>query len=128
MVSHITLLCWTGRVRSNKYCGQILYPVYPTISSGKSTKVIIVSTPNGLNHFYKLWNNDKGRNSYNNIEAHWSEVPVEMQGGKKKLLQTPVSNNSSKNSNVGGPTTIEVLDNETGEIKNLTMEELYNTL
>ena len=50
--------------------------VYPTISSGKSTKVIIVSTPNGLNHFYKLWNDaDKGRNSYNNIEAHWSEVP-----------------------------------------------------
>ena len=25
--------------------------VYPTISSGKSTKVIIVSTPNGMNHF-----------------------------------------------------------------------------
>ena len=29
--------------------------VYPTISSGKSTKVIIVSTPNGMNLFYKLW-------------------------------------------------------------------------
>ena len=50
--------------------------VYPTISSGKSTKVIIVSTPNGMNHFYKLWEDaEKGRNSYNAIEAHWSEVP-----------------------------------------------------
>ena len=29
--------------------------VYPTISSGKSTKVIIVSTPNGMNHFYRMW-------------------------------------------------------------------------
>ena len=26
--------------------------VYPTISSGQSTKVIIVSTPRGMNHFY----------------------------------------------------------------------------
>ena len=50
--------------------------VYPTISSGTSTKVIIVSTPNGMNHFYKLWEDaEKGRNSYNAIEAHWSEVP-----------------------------------------------------
>ena len=29
--------------------------VYPTISSGQSTKVIIVSTPNGMNMYYKLW-------------------------------------------------------------------------
>jgi len=50
--------------------------VYPTISSGKSTKVIIVSTPNGMNHFYKLWNDaENGRNSYRHTEAHWSEVP-----------------------------------------------------
>lgn len=28
---------------------------YPTISSGKTTKVFIVSTPKGLNLFYKLW-------------------------------------------------------------------------
>ncbi len=50
--------------------------VYPTISSGKSTKVIIVSTPNVMNHFYKLWNDaEKGRNSYRPTEAHWSEVP-----------------------------------------------------
>lgn len=50
--------------------------VYPTITSGKTTKVIIVSTPRGLNHFYKLWTDaSKGRNSYIPIEAHWSEVP-----------------------------------------------------
>ena len=29
--------------------------VYPTISSGQSTKVIIVSTPRGMNHFYRMW-------------------------------------------------------------------------
>ena len=29
--------------------------VFPTITSGVSTKVLLISTPNGLNMFYKLW-------------------------------------------------------------------------
>ena len=50
--------------------------VYPTISSGKSTKVIIVSTPNGMNLFYKLWvDAENKRNSYNIIDVHWSAIP-----------------------------------------------------
>ena len=50
--------------------------VYPTISSGKSTKVVIVSTPNGMNMFYKLWvDAENKRNSYNIIDVHWSQVP-----------------------------------------------------
>jgi hypothetical protein len=50
--------------------------VYPTISSGTTTKVIIVSTPNGMNHFYKLWTDSiEERNHYVPIEVHWSEVP-----------------------------------------------------
>ena len=50
--------------------------VYPTISSGKTTKVIIVSTPNGMNLFYKLWvDAEYKRNSYNIVDVHWSQVP-----------------------------------------------------
>ena len=65
--------------------------VYPTISSGKSTKVIIVSTPCGMNHFYKLWHDaEKGKNSYNAIEAHWSEVP----GRDAKWRQETIANTS----------------------------------
>ena len=65
--------------------------VYPTISSGKSTKVIIVSTPNGMNHFYKLWTDAvKKRNSYNAIEAHWSEVP----GRDEKWREETIANTS----------------------------------
>tara|TARA_B100000073_G_scaffold337696_1_gene333920 strand:- start:584 stop:2278 length:1695 start_codon:yes stop_codon:yes gene_type:complete len=61
--------------------------VYPTISSGKSTKVIIVSTPNGMNHFYKLWTDaEKGKNSYNSIEAHWSEVPGRDEAWKQETI------------------------------------------
>ena len=67
--------------------------VYPTISSGKSTKVIIVSTPNGMNHFYKLWHDaETKKNSYNAIEAHWSEVP----GRDEKWKQETIANTSEQ--------------------------------
>jgi hypothetical protein len=49
---------------------------YPTISSGKTTKIIIVSTPNGMNHFFKMWiDATEGRSEYKPIEIHWSDVP-----------------------------------------------------
>ncbi len=55
---------------------QFFSSVYPTISSGKTTKVMIVSTPHGMNMFYKLWNDaENERNSYIPIEVHWSEIP-----------------------------------------------------
>jgi|TARA_Y100000389_G_scaffold191640_1_gene218152 hypothetical protein len=50
--------------------------VYPTISSGQSTKVIIVSTPRGMNHFYRMWHDaENGKNEYTPTDVHWSEVP-----------------------------------------------------
>ena len=55
---------------------QFFSSVYPTISSGKSSKVIMVSTPHGMNMFYKMWNDSiHKRNDYKPIEVHWSEVP-----------------------------------------------------
>ena len=55
---------------------QFFSSVYPTISAGKTTKVMIVSTPHGMNMFYKLWvDAEEQRNSYIPIEVHWSEVP-----------------------------------------------------
>ena len=55
---------------------QFFSSVYPTISSGKTTKVMIVSTPHGMNMFYKLWTDaEEERNEYVPIEVHWSEVP-----------------------------------------------------
>jgi len=50
--------------------------VYPTISSGKNTKVIIISTPNGLNFFYRMWvEAQEGRSNYKLFEANWRAVP-----------------------------------------------------
>ena len=60
----------------NHIADQFFASVYPTISSGKSTKVIIVSTPHGMNHFYRMWHDaEKGSNEYVPTEVHWSEVP-----------------------------------------------------
>ena len=60
----------------NNIAEEFFSSVYPTISSGKSSKVMIVSTPHGMNMFYKMWNDSiHERNSYKPIEVHWSEVP-----------------------------------------------------
>ena len=67
--------------------------VYPTISSGKSTKVIIVSTPNGMNLFYKLWvDAENKRNSYNIVDVHWSQVP----GRDDKWKNETIANTSEE--------------------------------
>jgi len=50
--------------------------VYPTISSGETTKVFIVSTPLGMNLFYKMWvDAEEKRNNYIPIEVHYTQVP-----------------------------------------------------
>lgn len=50
--------------------------VYPTISSGKNTKMLFTSTSNGLNHFYKFWVDAKeGRNGFAFTEVPWNRVP-----------------------------------------------------
>ena len=65
--------------------------VYPTITSGTKTKVIIISTPNGMNHFYKLWvDAQKGRNGYQWTEVHWSKVP----GRDDAWKETTIANTS----------------------------------
>ena len=62
--------------------------VYPTISSGQKTKMIIVSTPYGMNQFYKLWvDADKKRNDYIPIEVHWSEVPGRDENWKEQTIR-----------------------------------------
>jgi hypothetical protein len=50
--------------------------VYPTITAGKDTKVLMTSTPNGFNHFYKFWNEAvKGVNGFHHLRVHWYETP-----------------------------------------------------
>jgi len=65
--------------------------VYPTITSGKTTKVLMVSTPHGMNLFYKFWTDaENGRSSYVPIEVHWSQVP----GRDEKWKEETIANTS----------------------------------
>ena len=67
--------------------------VYPTITSGKNTKVIIVSTPHGMNHFYRMWHDaERGKNEYIPTDVHWSEVP----GRDAEWKDTTIANTSEQ--------------------------------
>ena len=67
--------------------------VYPTITSGKSTKVIMVSTPHGMNHFYRYWHDaEREKNEYVPTEVHWSEVP----GRDDKWREQTIANTSEQ--------------------------------
>ena len=62
--------------------------VFPTISSGTSTKVLITSTPNGMNMFYKIWvDSEEGNNSYVRHDVHWSDVPGRDEAWKKETIK-----------------------------------------
>jgi hypothetical protein len=107
---------------------QFFSSVYPTISSGKTTKVMIVSTPHGMNMFYKLWvDAEEGRNNYIPIEVHWSEVP----GRDEKWKEETIRNTSQAQFNtefecVSGDTKITLKDPDTGKIFNVNIEEMVS--
>lgn len=99
---------------------------YPVISSGKTTKVIIVSTPYGLNHFYKMWvDAEENRSDYKTIEVHWSMVP----GRDEAWREQTVRNTSEEQFRqefecVDGNTLIEVMD-ENDIVMEVKIKHLY---
>ena len=77
----------------NHIADEFFASVYPTISSGQSTKVIMVSTPHGMNHFYRYWHDaERGKNDYIATEVHWSEVP----GRDAKWKEQTIANTSEQ--------------------------------
>ena len=62
--------------------------VFPTISSGQNTKLMIVSTPYGMNHYYKMWKEAvDGRSQFVPIQVHWSEVPGRDEEWKENTIK-----------------------------------------
>jgi len=67
--------------------------VYPTITSGTTTKVIITSTPNGMNLFYKLWtDSENNKNKYVRCSVNWRDVP----GRDEQFRKDYISNTSER--------------------------------
>lgn len=62
--------------------------VYPTIASGKTAKIIAVSTPNGLNHFYNLWRQSvRNENNFKAIKVRWDEIPGRDEQWKESVIR-----------------------------------------
>lgn len=68
--------------------------VFPTISSGNTTKILLTSTPNGLNHFHKICDgakkdrSDSEWNGYEYVEVSWDKVPGRDEAWKKETLSS----------------------------------------
>lgn len=61
--------------------------VYPTISSGEHTKLMMTSTPNGLNHYYKLCKEaEEGKNNYQFVKVTWDQVPGRDEKWKEETI------------------------------------------
>lgn len=72
----------------NNLAKEFMESVYPTISSGTTTKIIIVSTPHGMNHYYEMWEAARlGRSEFVPIEVKWNEVPGRDEAWKQKQIK-----------------------------------------
>jgi len=60
----------------NNLAEEFFTSVYPTISAGETTKILLSSTPLGYNHFWKFWNDaENGRNGFVPLFIPYSEIP-----------------------------------------------------
>ena len=77
----------------NNIAVEFFNSVYPVISSGKSSKIVIVSTPNGMNLFYKMWMDaETKKSSYVPVAVHWRDVP----GRDDKWRDETIANTSEE--------------------------------
>ena len=101
---------------------------YPVISSGKSTKVIITSTPKGMNLFYKLWTeSEEGRNDFHRSKYLWYHHPDRDEAWRKETESNIGTQNFSQEYEcVDADTTITLKRNNVEF--NTKIGDLYNTL
>jgi hypothetical protein len=106
--------------------------VYPTISSGTETKLLMTSTPNGLNHFFKICEGAKqGTNGYQYVEVTWDLVPGRGEAWKQETLEALNFDHekfAQEYECVHGSTLVTIRDKNTGEIRKITIQDLYTLL
>ena len=67
---------------------EFMRSVYPTISSGKTSKIFIVSTPYGMNHYHKMWIDAiERRNEYKFLQVKWDKVPGRDEKWKEQTIR-----------------------------------------
>ena len=107
---------------------EFITSVYPVITAGTKTKILMVSTPNGMNLFYKYWNDAVNkRNNYVPFEIHWSQVPGRDEDWKEETIKNTSEHQFRQEFEcVDGDTMVEIKDTSTGEIFNIRICDLYD--
>lgn len=106
--------------------------IWPTVSSGKNTKVIMVSTPNGLNHYYEMWNkanhpDPSKRSEFAPFEVQWTDIPGRDQKWKEsEIRNTSPEQFAQEHECVFGNTMVDVSVN--GLEMSMRIDELYEKL
>lgn len=113
----------------NNIANEFFTSVYPVISSGKKTKIIIVSTPNGMNLFYKLWQDAvEKRSNYTPFEIHWSHVPGRDDAWKEETIRNTSDRQFSQEFESISPESLVYVNKEGITPSCITIEDLYNEL
>jgi len=114
----------------NNIADEFFASTYPVISSGKTTKIIMISTPLGYNHFWKFWNDAKNdRNDFVPFFAPYWKVPGRDEDwAKEQLRLLGELKYNQEVSCLGGEAKIKLRDKETNEIFEMTIEEAYSLL
>jgi hypothetical protein len=114
----------------NTIAEQFFTSVYPTISAGNTTKILLSSTPMGYNHFWKFWNDaENGRNDFVPLFIPYWRIPgrdekwaeeQKRQLGELKFNQEVLC--------VGPDVKLKIRDKYTNECMEVSAKELYNIL
>lgn len=106
--------------------------VYPTVSSVEKAKIFLISTPYGMNHFYKFWTeakDEKRESDFVNYEIQWNDVPGRDEAFKKKVIAEFGQDYWDQEfACLSSDTMIEVLDTFTNKINRLTIGEFEKVL
>jgi len=112
--------------------------VFPTISSMESAKVVVTSTPNGLNHFHKMWSEAKTLlkakkllepKDWRTLEIPWDAVPGRNEAWKKnEINKIGEVRFKQEYECISYDEIITIIDTFTGEIQKIKIGDLYGML
>lgn len=104
--------------------------VFPTIESSETAKIIIVSTPKGLNHWYEVWRKAvSGKSQFFPIKINWWEIPKRDEKFKENIIKTHgILHWRQEYQCEGGSTNINIRNKVSGVVETITIEDLYGRL
>lgn len=114
----------------NNIADDFFASVYPTISSGKTTKILLTSTPLGYNHFWKFWNEaETKQNDFVPMRVNYWDIPGRDEAwADEQLRQLGEMKFNQEVLCLGGDSPVTVRNTVTGEIFNITLQELHKLI